>query len=100
MYKVLHIIFRYCFYIRFCAQLLRFIPSLLCYLFSIADVKARKNFACINFVVSVDSYRQVKLSFVCIVVFFGFFFSLLCINKPARSVAQNNSKAKCGQAHF
>ena len=29
--------------------------------FSIADVNARKNFACINFVVSVDSYRQVKL---------------------------------------
>ena len=29
--------------------------------FSIADVKARKNFACINFVVCVDSYRQVKL---------------------------------------
>ena len=68
--------------------------------FSIADVNARKNFACINFVASVDSYRQVKLSFVCIVVFFGFFFSLLCINKPARSVAQNNSKAKYGQAHF
>ena len=29
--------------------------------FSIADVNARKNFACINFVASVDSYRQVKL---------------------------------------
>ncbi|CAH3167427.1 unnamed protein product [Porites evermanni] len=28
--------------------------------FSIADVKARNNFACINFVVSVDSYRQLS----------------------------------------
>ena len=42
--------------------------------FSIADVKARKNFPCINFVVSVDSYRQVKLWFVCIVVFYVFSF--------------------------
>ena len=70
------------------------------YVFSIADVNARKNFACINFGVSVDSYRQVKLWLLCIVIFYGFFFSLLCINKPARGVAQNNSKAKYGQTHF
>ena len=68
--------------------------------FSMADVNARKNYPWINFGVSVDSWRQVKLWFVCIVVFYGFFLSVLCINKPARSVAQNNSKAKYGQTHY
>ena len=45
--------------------------------FSIADVNARKNFACINFVASVYSYRQVKLFLLFVLSSFTFF-SFLC----------------------